>query len=296
MRTAVIDIGSNSVRLLIAEDRGGAINPVRTKLISSRLGEGMGKRPFLAQNAIDRTLGALEFFQKIIVEMGVETVTAVATSAVRDASNQQEFLTLVREKLGWNVRILSGAEEAQLSYSGAVQGLALSVGNPAVIDIGGGSTEFIWLAGEDPQFVSTRVGAVRMTEMEADKSTIREILKDVFASMKKDGYHRLIGVGGTVTTLAAIQQELEIYDPDLVHGFLLERYQIERILAALEKMPIEKRKAVPGLQPARADIITAGIKILLTIMEGLDAESIMVSETDIMYGLAYQSIYLLQGG
>jgi len=290
LRAAVVDIGTNSVRLLVADSENEEVKVVKTGLITTRLGEGIGQQPHLLRPAIERTLAALKNFRRIIERSGAETVVAAATSAVRDAENRAEFLSEVKEQVGWDVRVLSGAEEAQLSYAGAVRGLEHCPGFPVVIDIGGGSTELIWSGVGGLNFVSLRVGAVRMTEGNCTLTEIEEMLASTLKSIKDDGFERVIGVGGTFTTLAAIDQELKVYNPDRVHGYILKRQRIEDIVHHLESMSIAERKKIPGLQPQRADIIMAGARIALAAVMGLDAATVIVSETDIMYGLLFERL------
>jgi len=290
LRLAVVDIGTNSARLLVAEPKNGKVEVVRTGLITTRLGEGIGQYPYLLRPAIERTLAALHNFKQIIEATGAEIVIAAATSAVRDAGNQAEFLSQVKQQVGWDVRVLSGAEEAELSYIGAVRGLKCDLRQPVVIDIGGGSTEFIWTGKSGLHYVSLRLGAVRMTEGNCGLTEIKEMMADLLKSIKEHDFTGIIGVGGTFTTLAAIDQELEVYDPHKVHGYILPRQRIQDILYRLEAMTVEQRKDVPGLQPQRADIIVAGVRIALAAVTGLEAEEVMVSETDIIFGLLYQKL------
>lgn len=290
MRTAVIDIGTNSVRMLIAEENHGEIEVIGTGLITSRLGEGIGTQEFLRDQAVERTIEALEEFKKIIGENSVSRVISAATSAVRDAANRDTFLMEVKKRIGWDVRVLSGTEEAEMSYLGAVRGLKKAGINPVVIDIGGGSTEFIWTGERGPEYVSVNIGAVRMTERGYTLPDIREMLGEVIGSTKLKEFGGLIGVGGTATTLAAINQEMTVYDREKIHGYYLPGKDIKKILRELEGMSPEQRKKVPGLQPQRADIIVAGTRILTAVIEGLKIDGITVSETDLMYGLLYRII------
>jgi len=293
LKIAVVDIGTNSIRLLISEISTGTIagpvhNVVVTGLVSTRLGEGIGKNAYLLRPAMERTFDALTGFRELTEQHGAERVIAAATSAVRDAANRQEFLELVRERTGWDVRVLSGLEEAEMSYLGVIHGLKKSVDAPVVIDIGGGSTEFIWPAAGSVKCISLRLGAVRMTEQDAKISDIREILDETLSSIASAGGKNLIGVGGTITTLAAIDLQMAVYDRSRVHGYCLKKETIAGILRDLEGMTVRQRQQIPGLQPERADIVVAGARIALTAVEGLQTPGITVSETDIMYGLLYR--------
>lgn len=290
MRTAVVDVGTNTTRLLIAKILSGEVRVIKTGMITTRLGEGIGRQPYLLGPAIERTVEALLNFRKIIQETGAEKVLAVATSAVRDAANQAEFLQEVKNRVGWDIRVLPGTEEAELSYLGASCGLKTGISEPLVIDIGGGSTEFIWRGTNGLNGTSVRLGAVRMTENDCTLANIKEMLARLLSSVKERGIRNLVGVGGTLTTLAAVDQKLEEYDPDKVHGYVLKRQKVEQILGRFEKMTLDERKQVPGLQPERADIVTAGVRIALAVMEGLDAEGVTVSETGIMHGILYKDL------
>lgn len=289
LRIAIVDIGSNSTRLLIAEKMREGFKTLKTGLITTRLGEGIGQQPYLLETAMDRTLEALLNFRQVIAETGAAKIVVAATSAVRDAANRDEFVAKVRNRLGWEVRALSGEEEAYASYLGAVKGLGGTVSNPVVIDIGGGSTEFIWQTVEELNCISLKLGAVRMTESEA---SLDEIKKMALPLASRISGTNLVGVGGTLTTLAAIDQQLEVYDPVRVHGYFLPKQVVAGILNKLDNATLEERKQIPGLQPERADIINAGVRIALAIIEVLGCSGVTVSETDILQGLLYQTILI----
>jgi len=286
MRIAVVDIGTNSTRLLIAGFAAEELRTYETSLVTTRLGEGIGRKSHLSRAAIERTTEALLKFRDTITRAGADKIIVAATSAVRDADNRTEFLSEVARQVGWDVRVLTGREEAELSYRGAVSSFGSKYGKPAVVDIGGGSTEFIWTENGMLNCISKRVGAVRMTDTHASQSEIAELLKEVLCNVQGTGVHHFIGVGGTITTAAAIDQHLAVYDPEAVHGYCLKEESIADILSELEGMSPARRKDVPGLQPERADIIIAGLRILLAVVRGLGTGTITVSETDIMHGLA----------
>ncbi len=291
MRIAVVGIGTNSTRLLIAEtDSEDDIRVIKTGLVITRLGEGIGKGAYLLKPAMDRTLQALLTFNQIIQNTCPDKIIVGATSAVREADNRSEFLMKVKEQVGWEVCVLSGTEEAELSYLGIVRGLKPNIQHLAVIDIGGGSTEFIWAKENGLSYVSVKLGAVRMTESDYGIAGIKEMLAELLASISADGIKGLIGVGGTLTTLAAIDLQLDVLDPVKVHGYFLKRQRVKDILQQLEGMSLEERKKIPGLQPQRADIIIAGVRIAVTIMEGLEVDGVTVSQSDIMYGLLYREL------
>ncbi|MGM0471486.1 MAG: Ppx/GppA phosphatase family protein [Bacillota bacterium] len=295
MIQAAIDIGTNSTRLLIAKlDQAGQLKPVVTRLKTTRLGDGVDSNSYLKSEAIVRTVEALKEYRQLIDNYRVQEIEVVATSAVRDVDNQDEFSSQVREEAGLEVDIISGQQEAKLSYRGAVKSLEQDLGKTnLVIDIGGGSTEFI--LGQEDNVIkseSVDVGAVRMIERKDDNSARRELIDSLLTttiSQLPNGIDRLIGVGGTITTLSAIDQQLEPYDPLAVQGSQLQLEKVQSIYTDLSQQSISQRKEVKGLQPARADIIISGVQILLSIMETLEINEIVVSDADILEGLIYKN-------
>lgn len=288
-RVAAIDIGTNSTRLLVAEGAVEGIKKIEAGLITTRLGEGITKG-LLLQEAMERTVEAVSLFRQTALNLGAEKVVVAATSAVRDASNQREFLDLVKQRTGLQLRVLGGEEEAALSYKGALSGLVAPPRSTVVVDIGGGSTEFIWLHAGHIRPVSVNVGAVRMTETGSGEEEISFLLRPALEEVKRLSCKNLVGVGGTVTTLAAVDQRLSVYDPDRVHGYCLSAVSVDRILDMLKSMDIKERRKVPGLQPERADIIIAGVVIVKTILSGLGLDWMYVSECDILYGLVLEEV------
>lgn len=288
-RVASIDIGTNSTRLLVAEYTGEHLNRIETGLITTRLGKGMAGGKLLLET-MQSTADAVGLFYQKALDLGAGAVTAAATSAVRDASNKADFLELVKKRTGLTVRVLSGEEEAALSWRGVLSGLPVEPAATLVIDIGGGSTEFIWMRGARLNLVSVNAGAVRLTAAGADEAVTYNILRPALEEVGRCAPACLVGVGGTVTTLAAIDQQLALYDPDRVHGYNLSLMSVQRILKMLKGMEVAERRKVPGLQPARADIIVAGVHIAVMIMEKLGLASMLVSECDILYGLVLEEV------
>ena len=293
-RVAAIDIGTNSTRLLVADCTGAGLKRIEAGLITTRLGKGMASG-LLLQETMLSTADAVGLFYQRAMNLGAESVVAAATSAVRDAANKTEFLGLVEERTGLNVRVLSGQEEAALSYRGVLSGLPVDPGSSLVVDIGGGSTEFIWTHRDHLNLVSVNAGAVRLTEAGANEIMIYNILQPALEEVKQSAFECLVGVGGTITTLAAIDQQLTVYNPDLVHGFCLRAASVDRILKMLKDMDMPERRKVPGLKPERADIIVAGVNIVKIIMDGLGLEKMLVSECDILDGLALELADTMQG-
>ncbi|MEW5761856.1 MAG: Ppx/GppA phosphatase family protein [Bacillota bacterium] len=287
-RTAVIDIGTNSTRLLVADvDAAGRLAVVKTALATTRLGEGMAGGA-LTPAGMRRTVEAIGTFRAAAEALEAGKVVAVATSAVREAANRAVFLRLARESCGLEVRVLSGEEEAILSRQGALAGLPVDPERALVIDIGGGSTEFCWQEEGRLGWASLPLGAVRLTEVEIDDAALAEALEPVLGELRRRPRDP-VGVGGTITTLAAMAQRLEVYDPARVHGYVLALDEVDRLLALLLASTLEERRRLPGLQPERADIIPAGARILRAVLHGLGAQSIRVSEYDLLHGIALEA-------
>ncbi len=290
-RVAVIDIGTNSTRLLVADVNGrGEVAPLHTDLRTTRLGQGVGGGGALNPEAVFRTVKAIFDMQDQAREKSVSLFVAAATSAVRDAANREWFLDEVRRKTGLRVRVLNGHEEAFMSYSGVVAAFGEDAETAVVVDIGGGSTEFTWVRDGRVLCRSVDAGAVRMTGGGHSDQEIHEILRETMEEAKKAGPRKLIGVGGTVTTLAAMDMALEVYDRTRVHGYSLFLTAVVRLLEKLLQAGPEGRKRLAGLQPAREDIIVAGVRILTEVMKGLEFDRIMVSEADLLYGLALDAV------
>jgi exopolyphosphatase/guanosine-5'-triphosphate,3'-diphosphate pyrophosphatase len=215
-------------------------------------------------------------------------VVAAATSAVRDAANRASFLDLVKKKFGFAVWVLSGLEEAALSYRGVLSGLPVEPQSTVVVDVGGGSTELIWNENGEPACISVNAGAVRMAGPGWSEPDIADVLKPALDMLRGFPVSCLAGVGGTVTTLAAVDQGLTVYNPMLVHGYCLTAGAVERIFTMLKSLDIEERKRLPGLQPERADIIIAGVAIVKAVLDGIGLDRLLVSECDILHGLVLE--------
>ncbi|AGK99769.1 Ppx/GppA phosphatase family protein [Desulfoscipio gibsoniae] len=288
MKIAAIDVGTNSTRLMVAEvSSEGEVRPVITDLKTTRLGQGIqGGR--LVQAAMDRTLVVITKFMRQAERARVEKIVLAATSAVRDAVNREDFSSAVRSATGRELWVLSGPMEARLSYLGVTNALG-DVRDALVIDIGGGSTEFIWRCAGETRFISVNAGAVRMTEGGYGSGQIQNAIGDTLHFIGLDSPGEVIGVGGTVTTLAAMAQGMLRYDPEKIHGYRLTAAAVDNLYRLLCSLPINKRKQLPGLQPQRADIIPAGARILSTILHGLALESVLVSEADILNGLILEA-------
>ena len=302
-RIAVIDMGSNSTRLLIADVGEGAVRELVRETRITRLAQGVDSTGRLADEAIDRVLAALADYRAAVDHHGADEVVALATSAARDAANGPEFLATLRDRLGLDARVISGDEEARLTFMGATAGR--SGGEPTlVIDIGGGSTEFVvGTPGAAPAFhASAQMGAVRQTERHitgdppppeetsAIASEVRGIVEGTVPAEVRQRTARGIAVAGTATSVAAIDQELDPYDPERVHGYELQLAACERVLAMLAALPEADRRAVTGLHPDRAPTIVAGLVILVESMRAFGLESVQTSEADILHGAALSSV------
>jgi exopolyphosphatase/guanosine-5'-triphosphate,3'-diphosphate pyrophosphatase len=299
MRVAVVDIGTNSTRLLIAEVQHGELRELERRTTVTRLGEGLEASGRLSDAAIARVSEALADYREAIDRFGVECVVAVATSAMRDAENGTDFRDEIQRRFGLDARTISGDEEARLTFLGATAGREPGAA-ALVIDIGGGSTECVTgHPGSDPDFhVSTRMGSVRHTErhLHSDPPTDDElaalardahtILEDDLPEDVRKRVEAGIAVAGTATSLAAIDQELDPYDSERVHGYHLSRASCGRLVAQLGSLTLAERREVPGLHPDRAPTIVAGAAILLESMRAFRLDEVEVSEHDILHGAA----------
>jgi exopolyphosphatase / guanosine-5'-triphosphate,3'-diphosphate pyrophosphatase len=301
MRIAVVDIGTNSTRLLIADEANGRIASEMVRHTNvTRLGAGVDSGGRLADDAIGRVFSTLERYRTDIERHAVDVAIAVLTSAVRDAANGAEFAAAVEARYGLRAYVLSGDEEARLTFLGAMS--ERDPGDPTptlVIDIGGGSTELVIGTGREVAFnVSTQAGVVRQTErhLHTDPPTdpeLADLARDVqgvidraVPPVRRAAVRHAIGVAGTATSLAAIAQELEPYDPSRVHGYILTESQCEQILVRLAALPLEQRREVAGLHPDRAPTIVAGAVILLETLKLFGLDRVEVSEHDILRGAA----------
>lgn len=282
---AAIDIGTNTTRLLVGEVSGGKVLPRNIIMRTTRLGEGLQETGLLKETAMQRTIDVLQEYCHFLSRYPGINIGVVATSAARDAGNREQFVEMVKESTGLQVQVISGEQEAALSYWGVTSGLD-GIEKPVVLDIGGGSTELMYASGEGKVIAcSAPVGAVRCTESPTTPSEILEAIKPSLEEIKNLPGYNLVGVGGTITTLSAIDMELAVYDPRKIHGSMLSLETVGRILFKLAGMSLAARKRVPGLEANRADIIVAGALILWVIMTFLNQGAIQVSEADILHGI-----------
>lgn len=290
MLWAVMDIGTNSSRLLVAdyEKETGRIITVERALQTTRIGAGMNEsNRVISPEAIKRTLQALAGFSSLIKQYQVEKLYLLATQAVREACNQAELSGKIKTSLGWELRIISGEEEARLSYLGAVQGLAAE-DVPVVIDIGGGSTEFIWRENKQKfQVLSLPLGALRLWENSLSDEKILALLEKGLQKFSLPAAVSLVGVGGTVTTTAAVRLALASYDAKKVQGLKLSKSEIKSLYDKLKGMQPRERLQVPGITLGREDIIIPGLQILINIMTYWGKTQITVSDQDLLYGVIF---------
>jgi len=296
-RVAVIDVGSNSTRLLVADVDGG-VSVLERQSRVTRLGRGVDLSGQLSDEAIEAACAAIADYVAICGDTGAEKVATIATSAVRDAANGSAFVAELRERFALSPRVLDGEEEARLTYRGAT--FEQPPMTPTlVIDIGGGSTEMIVGTGDDVAFhASLQAGVVRHTErhIAGDPSTAVELealagdVRTLIGAAVSDNAEARatagIAVAGTPTSLAAVGLGLEPYDPARVHGHVLSLETIQHLLSRFASAPLAERAAIPGLHPDRAPTIIAGCVILIEAMRAFDLEQIQVSEHDILYGTA----------
>lgn len=296
-RFATIDIGTNSVLLLVAERAAdGRFTAVEELAEITRLGRGVDKAHRLAPEAIEETTRCLERFATRARALGVRQFAVTATSAARDAQNGAAFLEEVRRRAGLEVEIISGELEARLSYAAVHADFGREGGPPLIaLDIGGGSTEFIY--GERGRLGfrhSFDVGSVRLTERfvsahpvpEADRARMRDHLRETFRTLPPaPAGARLVGVAGTVTTLYAVLHQVDPYEAARVHGEELGRDDLAALTTRLADLSLDERRKLKGLQPKRADVIAAGAHILLAAMEAVGAQRCTVSDRGLRWGL-----------
>ena len=303
MRVATIDIGTNTVLLLIAEvGADGALVAVEERATITRLGQGVDKTRALAPDAVERTLACLSSYAEAIRAAAATRVAVVGTSAMRDASGGDAVTSHVARVLGVEARVISGEEEARLTFAGAVSGLGLPAGEIAVFDIGGGSTEVVegrlGARGAPERIAFARsfdIGSVRLTERHVkndppsshELDALRVAVDAELASLAHGRANReVVGIAGTMTTLAAASLAMETYDGARVHGHVMLRQEVDRVVRELAALPLAVRRALPGLEPKRADVIVAGGIIAVAVLERLGAERVRISDRGVRWGLA----------
>jgi exopolyphosphatase/guanosine-5'-triphosphate,3'-diphosphate pyrophosphatase len=303
MRVAVVDIGSNSTRLLIADvEEGRVTDELERRSTVTRLGTGVDSDGRLRDDAMQRVYDTLDEYHTEIERHRCDRGVAVLTSAVRDSANGEEFADTVQERYGLEPHVLTGDQEAQMTFRGATSERDSDDLDPTLVfDIGGGSTEIVIGSGTEVGFhVSTQAGVVRQTERhlhedpptederEALAADVRQIIEGAVPADQREGVKHGIAVAGTATSLAAIAQDLEPYDPDRVHGYLLDVEECDRITERLASLPLSQRREVAGLHPDRAPTIIAGVLIFREVLRLFGLRQVEISEHDILRGAALE--------
>lgn len=311
MRVASFDIGTNTVLMLVAEAHPDGPRAIVDRARITRLGEGVDRSRELAPAAIERTLGALRDFAAEARDLGVDRIVAVGTSAMRDARGGDAFVAAAEQALGARPQVISGDKEADLTFHGALSGLAIS-GPVAVFDIGGGSTEIVIgtvnhaatsVSTSEEQLasasISLDVGSVRLTErfVKSDPPSSDELAQIAAAvdealakAPQPPAGTPLVGIAGTVTTLAAIALGVVPYDGEKVHGAVLTNAQIDEVFQRLASTPLADRRQIAGLEPKRADVIVAGAMIARRLIQWAGAREVRISDRGVRWGLAIETL------
>jgi exopolyphosphatase/guanosine-5'-triphosphate,3'-diphosphate pyrophosphatase len=299
MRVAAVDLGTNSTRLLVADVDGGRVEDLARETRITRLGEGVDGRRRLLPLPIARVRNCLSDYRRRAESLGAERTLLVATSAVRDSENGEAFLGEIEWSYGFATRLVSGEEEASLTYRGVTAGRSLAPGT-MVVDLGGGSTELV----AEVLSISLDIGSVRLTErflvsdppapgeLDEAAAAVRALLAERIPDDVRSATTAAIGVAGTVTTLAALDLGLVQYDRERVHGHRIGAAAIDELLARLAALPLAKRRELPGLEPERAPVIVGGVVIVRELLRHLGLGELEVSEHDLLDGIALEAAEL----
>ena len=297
-RVAIIDIGSKSIKFFVGErSADGSIATVLDTNNIAALGEGLAQTGCISAEALERNAQAVKEFADKARELGAEKIVSVGTMALRSASNSADFVARVKELCDVDVQIIPGEEEARLSYLAVLSGLPLMDGDMVIFDTGGGSTEFIFGHGTElKNRFSVNLGSNRITEtFFADDPVAEGSVQAAIAQIDKEFAEagvtgkpvQVVGMGGTVTSMGAVRHMMDKYYPDIIQGSALTKLDIEEQLAAYAKRTVEQRRAIPGLQPKRADVILSGACILKVVLERLSADQLIISDRGLRHGLAF---------
>jgi exopolyphosphatase/guanosine-5'-triphosphate,3'-diphosphate pyrophosphatase len=301
-RVAAIDCGTNSIRLLIADISNGIFKEVVRSMEVVRLGQGVDKNKSFHPDAIKRTLDAVEMFSEVIASKGVERIRFCATSATRDATNRSLFTDGVRGILGVEVEVIPGEEEAMLSFNGATKELMQSDAPYLVVDIGGGSTEFVFGSNKVENAKSVDIGCVRMSERHftSQPTTMDQVARaiiDIDSAIAQAASvvpilnaKTLVAVAGTATTVAAAALELKDYDRHLIHLARISADKVHKVSAMFQSMKKDEIANLGYMHPGRVDVITAGSLVLSRVMAATGASEFVASESDILDGMAWSLI------
>jgi exopolyphosphatase/guanosine-5'-triphosphate,3'-diphosphate pyrophosphatase len=297
---ASIDIGTNTILLFIAKVEEGEVKPLLEKETIVRLGEGVHQKGILSEEAMERGFQTLSRYLEQCQTLGVQKTFAVGTSALREAKNSGDFLKRIKERLDLSIEVISGEEEAQLSFLAVVRDLKEKEKSVLVVDVGGGSTEFILGRGDRiMQWMSLPMGSVRFTEQFLHADPVQEVewklmekeIRKLFKTLPHSNEpFSMVAVGGTATTLASVEQGLDGFIFEKIHHFILEREALRKQVQAYQSKTINDRKQIPGLHPARAEVILAGGTILYLAMEELKSPSILINCHGVRNGLLYKKI------
>ncbi len=299
---SAIDIGTNTILLLVARVDGGRLEPLFDMETIVRLGEGVQKSGLLSAEAMERGFQTLAQYLERCHDLGSQEIFAVGTSALREANNSDQFLKMIQERLNLSIEIITGEEEARLSFLAVARDLKGLRESTLVIDVGGGSTEFILGRGDHiVQWISLPLGAVRLTEQfllsdpvrdEEWEKMERRIGELIVRIPHPQESFSMVAVGGTATTLTSVEQGLKEFIPEKIHHAVLKQEALRNQLHLYRSKTIEERKKIPGLSPARADVVLAGGAILYKAMEELKCPSAMISCHGVRYGLLYNRLNL----
>ena len=301
MRVAAVDCGTNSIRLLVADVDGREKADVHREMRVVRLGQGVDRTGRLAPEALERTRAALVDYAATCRDLGVERTRMVATSATRDAANREDFVAMVRQVLGTEPEVVSGDEEAALSFDGATRGLDPADGPFLVMDIGGGSTELVLGTARVEAARSVDVGCVRLTErhlagdpptpdqVAAAESDVDAALALVRSVVPVERARTAVGLAGSVTTVAALALDLPAYDSQAIHLSRIPAGDVRAVTDRLLAMTREQRAALPVMHPGRVDVIGAGALVLATLVDRIGLPEVLVSEADILDGIAWSA-------
>lgn len=301
MKIGAIDIGTNSMRLLTTDLIDNKLTNRKKYVNTTRIGQGVDENGFITEEAMERNINALKEYHDKCLDYGCEKIYCMGTSALRDSKNRSEFIKRSKDEAGIDVNVVDGEIEAKLGFSGVTNGIDKE-GDILVIDIGGGSTEFIFGNKEGiERNVSINIGALRLTEKYLSegysdsafsdmRKFINEQIKDIVSYLNEKEIECVCGIGGSITSLSAVNQNLEVYSMEKVHGSVITREEVQKMMDKFVSCSDEERKHINGLQPKRADIIAAGTEILICIMDNLSKKEVVVSEYDNLEGIAYSSI------
>lgn len=310
MKYGAIDIGTNSMRLLLAEEEGGVLLNREKFINTTRLGHGIDENGFISREYLDLNIEALKLFSQKCKEFGCEKIFCIGTAALRNSKNGVEFVKRAKEEIGIKVEIISGEREAYLGYKGVTGGISIADDYVLILDIGGGSTEFVF--GNSKEILyrrSINLGALSTTDrfissmpesneelvklnkfINGEVSSVIKDLKEVCDSYKvKDGF-RFLGIGGTITSVSAINQKLESYSMEKIHASFVSFDELNTQIEKISRMNLDERRHIKGLQAKRAEIILSGELILKSVMDNLSLDRIQISEFDNLEGIILEDM------